>query len=256
MDRLEDRSLWFNDQGLPQARSVGEIAGIVETEPQFAGFTDALDQWVGRMGEPTATSLARLLDPEGVPYLAALRYKDSGLRKRAEWENIWAEQRREDDGTRAPGADPIPVPPKYTSADFVKQSYWSHRGKLDVPKERFIAYPGAGRATDPSPLLGWAGWNHAQQGLALGRIITDRTAETTDPAVLTPLIAGVAELLPWIRQWHSGPDPDLGIDLFEYLDGQVDSWADLIAVPRDDLPQWRPPKATRGRRSATTGRSK
>jgi hypothetical protein len=254
LDRLEDRSLWFNDQGLPQARSVGEIAGIVEIDSVFAGFTDALDQWVGRKGESTTVSLTRLLESEGVPYLAALRYKDSGLRKRAEWEHTWAEQRKEDDGTRDPNADPITVPPKYTGADFVKQSYWSHHGKLDVPKERFIAYPGAGRATDLSPLLGWAGWNHAQQGLALGRIITDRSAESSDPTVLTPLVAGVAELLPWIKQWHSGPDPELGIDLAEYLDAQIDAWTDLIGLPRQDLQAWRPPKGTRGRRAAATHR--
>jgi Domain of unknown function (DUF7008) len=83
LDRLEDRWFWFNDQGLPQPRSVAEMAVLVETAEQFSGFTDALDQWVDRRGEPTAKSLATLLEPEGVPYLAALRYKDSGLRKRA-----------------------------------------------------------------------------------------------------------------------------------------------------------------------------
>ncbi len=252
LDRLEDRSLWFNEMDQPQPRSVAEIGGIVETDPQFAGFIDALDMWVGQKGASTTASLTKLLEPEGVPYLAALRYKDSGLRKRAEWESVWAQQRKEDNGTRPAGADPIPVPPKYTSADFVKQSYWSHRGKLDVPKERFIAYPEAGRATDPSPLLGWAGWNHAQQGLALGRIITDRSAESYDPAVLTPLVAGVAELLPWVKQWHSGPDPNLGVDLAEYLDGRLDAWTDDIGVPRADLAHWRPPKATRGRRPASS----
>ena len=40
----------------------------------------------------------------------------------------------------------IPVPPKYTSADFLKSTYWKLRGKLDVPKERWICYPGAERA--------------------------------------------------------------------------------------------------------------
>jgi hypothetical protein len=29
-----------------------------------------------------------------------------------------------------------PRPPKYQGADFQKQSYWRHRDKLDVPKER------------------------------------------------------------------------------------------------------------------------
>jgi hypothetical protein len=33
----------------------------------------------------------------------------------------------------------IPVPPKYTSADFLKTDFWRLRGKLDVPKERWIS---------------------------------------------------------------------------------------------------------------------
>ncbi|MEW2146959.1 hypothetical protein AB0869_29530 [Micromonospora vinacea] len=49
----------------------------------------------------------------------------------------------------------IPVLPKYTSADFPKKSSWKHRGKLDVPKERFVSYPGASRDGDPSLPVGW-----------------------------------------------------------------------------------------------------
>ena len=113
--------------------------------------------------------------------------------------------------TRAPTVPAtIPVPPKYTSADFRKPSYWSARGKLDVPKERFIVYPGAGRETDPTPLLGWAGWDHAQQSLALATIIQQREAEGADEA-LVPLVAGMAELQPWVEQWHAEIDPLFGI---------------------------------------------
>ncbi len=114
---------------------------------------------------PPARHLAKLLADEGVPFLAAYRYKPSGLDKRADWEHTWALQRREDAGEKLDS--PIPVPPKYKSADFAKTSYWSHRGKLDVPKERFISYPNAGRDTDSTELLGWAGWDHAEQALAL-----------------------------------------------------------------------------------------
>jgi hypothetical protein len=83
-------------------------------------------------------------------------------------------QRREDAGEQVAL---IPVPPKDPSGDFARKSYWDARGKLDVPKERFVAYPDAGRGTDPTRLLGWAGWDHAEQGLALGRIVTEREAE-------------------------------------------------------------------------------
>jgi hypothetical protein len=57
----------------------------------------------------------------------------------------------------------IEVPPKYASGDFTRTSCWRNRGNLDVPKERLISYPGAGRGGDDTALLGWAGWEHLQQ---------------------------------------------------------------------------------------------
>ena len=165
LDRLEDRKFWFDRAG-PAAAPLGRAArrrGFPRPE-----LVDVLALWEGRPDVPVSRSLARLLDGEAVPFLAAYRYKESGLRKRAAWEHTWDLQRREDAGTYDAAKDgPIPVPPKYTSADFTKVAYWSHRGKLDVPKERFVLYPGAGRDTDPTALLGWAGWDHAQQALAL-----------------------------------------------------------------------------------------
>jgi hypothetical protein len=71
--------------------------------------------------------------------------------------------------------------------------YWAARGKMDVPKERFIFYPNAGRETDPTMVLGWAGWDHAQQSLALSIIIGDRQKEGWADERLVPLVAGLAE---------------------------------------------------------------
>ena len=244
LDRLEDQSLWFTPQGTPLPRSIGELAGQVETNTEFI---DALDLWAGQKDAPVTATLIKLLADEGVPYLAAMRYKDSGLRKRAEWERVWDMQRDEDAGLIA--ATDIPVPPKYTGADFVKQSYWSHRGKLDVPKERFITYLGAGRETDPTPLLGWAGWNHAQQGIALATIYAWRESEGIDLNELVPVVAGIAEILPWVKQWHAGVDPNIGVDLAEYLTGQLAEKSAAVSVPVDDLNKWRPVKTTRARKA-------
>ena len=72
----------------------------------------------------------------------------------------------------------IPVPPKYKKEDFLRTSYWNQRGKLDVPKERFISYPGASPDSDDSLLLGWAGWDHREQAHALITLIEERS--TTD----------------------------------------------------------------------------
>lgn len=246
LDRLEEKSLWFTAQGTPQTLSVAELAGHVEKDPEFI---TALDLWAGRKDAPVTEMLVKLLADEAVPYLAAMRYKDSGLRKRAEWERVWDLQRDEDAGLVK--ATDIPAPPKYTSADFVKSSFWSHRGKLDVPKERFISYPGAGRATDPTPLLGWAGWNHAQQGIALATIYAYRESEGMPLTELVPVVAGIAEVLPWVKQWHSGVDPTFGIDLADYLTGQLNEKAAAVGVPVPDLTSWRPPSPTRGRRIAS-----
>ena len=54
----------------------------------------------------------------------------------------------------------IPVPPKYDTEDFVSTTFWRLRGKLDVPKERFITYPHCNRDADRTPVIGWAGWDH------------------------------------------------------------------------------------------------
>ena len=213
LDRLEDKSLWFTNQGTPQPLSVAELAARVETN---AEFITAVDMWAGQKDAPVAKTLEKLLKDEAVPFLAELRHKPSGLRKRAEWEKVWELQRQEDAGLVK--AEDIPVPPKYTSADFRKQSYWSHRGKLDVPKERFISYPGLGRATDPTPLFGWAGWNHAYQGIALATIYAQHEADSTSVAKLATIGEGLAELTPWVRQWHNGPDPLLGLNLADYLE--------------------------------------
>ena len=76
------------------------------------------------------------------------------------WERTWDLQRREDAGE---DVGPIPVPPKYASADFLNSDLWRLRGKLDVPKERFVTYPHASRNGDPSLVVGWAGWDHLRQ---------------------------------------------------------------------------------------------
>ena len=141
------------------------------------------------------------------------------------------------------------MPPKYTTADFRKQSYWSARGKLDVPKERFILYPDAGRETDPTPLLGWAGWDHAQQSLALATIIQQRQAEGAPDATLVPLVAGMAELQPWVEQWHAAIDPPFGVSPAAFCGEQLRAHSQALGVTRDDLARWRPAPTTRGRKA-------
>ena len=243
LDRLEDRRFWFDAQRRPLPRSVAQLADDVTRD---ADLVSVLALWEGRPDVPVTQSLVRLLADEAVPYLAAYRYKDSGLRKREAWEEMWKLQRREDAGDRV---GPIAVPPKYTSADFRKNSYWQARGKLDVPKDRFIVYPDAGRETDPTPLLGWAGWDHAQQSLALSLIIGDREKDGWDDDRLVALVAGLAELQPWVEQWHGEVDPDYGVSLAAFCREQLTARAAQVGRTLEELGAWRPEAPARGRRA-------
>lgn len=172
-------------------------------------------------------------DIEAVPYLARLRYTEKGLEKRAAWERTWELQRREDENARkkaegrwGPGdveALAIPVPPKYDPKDFKDPAYYRLRGKLDVPKERFISYPGCESDDDKQPLYGWAGWNHLQQAQALAALYEDRKREGWTKERLAPMLEGLRELLPWLKQWHNDPSEEFGgLKLGDYFEGYVE----------------------------------
>ena len=246
LDRLEAKRFWFDGQGRPLPRSVAQLADDVGRD---ADIVSVLALWEGRPDVPVTQSLVRLLADEAVPFLAAYRYKDSGLRKREAWEETWQLQRLEDAGEKV---GTIAVPPKYTSADFRKNSYWQARGKLDVPKERFILYPDAGRETDPTPLLGWAGWDHAQQSLALSLVIGERERDGWADDRLVPLVAGLAEVQPWVDQWHAEVDPGYGVSLAAFCREQLTARAAQVGRTLKELAAWRPAPAARGRRARST----
>lgn len=109
-------------------------------------------------------TLASWLPDEAVPFLAAHRFTDSGLAKHTVWQETWALQRREDAGENV-GA--LPVPPKYDSKDYRDARYWRLRGKLDVPKERFIAFTEVPGRSGVETLYGWAGWTAQQRVKAI-----------------------------------------------------------------------------------------
>ncbi|MEV6602419.1 BREX-2 system adenine-specific DNA-methyltransferase PglX [Actinoplanes sp. NPDC051346] len=226
LDRLEAPELWA---GQPMPLSVAQLADRVNGD---ADFRHVLELWVGHDNYDLAKALWQLLADEHVPYLPAQRYKPSGLRKRAVWERTWALQRREDNGETVE----IDVPLKYTSADFVRASFWRARGKLDVPKERFISYPKASRATDGSELLGWAGWDHLQQAQALATVYLDRKTQESWPAhLLLPLLAGLVELEPWLHQWYAEERPDFPGSPAQFFTDFINAELDALSSDRSAL---------------------
>ncbi len=262
LDRLEARHLWFavddNGDDQPVPHTVRTLTDRVRGAEDFDSVAALwASDVLGRPDAELAEVVGALVDTEHVPFLAVYRYKPAGLAKRAEWERTWALQRKEDAIAARLGQDDVthpeirraikdeigevPVPPKYGPSDFVRGSYWSQRGKLDVPKERFVSYPGASRNGDGSLLLGWAGWDHREQAQALAVLITQRRGDDGWPAErVTPLLAGLAEVLPWVRQWHGGIDPRYGASPADIYSGFLDAQLAELQLTAEQLSGWLP----------------
>jgi hypothetical protein len=172
----------------------------------------------------------------------------------------WIEQRlakevkRYQDERKTEEVGKIPVPPKYQSKDFQKADFWRLRGGLDVPKERWISYPGCERGADGSLPIAWAGWNHLQQAMALASYFIDmKEREGWSPERLQPLLAGLLDLVPWLKQWHNEMNPDFGARMGDYYESFVSDEARALQFTLDDLRSWKPAAqpARRGRRRTT-----
>ncbi len=110
-----------------------------------------------------------------------------------------------------------------------------------MPKERFVSYPAATRDGDGSLLLGCAGWDHREQAQALAVLATERrTEDGWARERITPLLAGLAELLPWVAQWHGEVDPAFGSSPAELYQGFLDAQLAELHLTRADLAAWRP----------------
>ena len=273
LDRLEAARFW------PETalQRVGEIAARTERDSDFMAMA-AL--YTGHLGFDVPSLILALLKDESVPALKVLRYKESGLRKRLDWEQTWEQQRAEDamdaavaiehpsfegeseaewqarikpeqDKRKAAQVGKIPSPPKYASADFLNTTLWRLRGGLDVPKERFFTVP------DPQApgewLYGWAGWNPAQRVRALaGAYLHAEQSSGVDPVHLIPMLSAVQEELPWVLQWHNAMDPDLDVRPGEYFRSWLGEQLNRHGWTADSLNDWRP-VATRGRRARGSG---
>lgn len=297
--RLEAPALWpaSADQP-PQLTSISRLAEAVSRDAEFMQIA-ALYARHSDFDLPQL--VAELVAAESVPALPVQRYTETGLRKRAQWQDTWALQRREDAidaeldteeharrqelmkivteqaGGSAPDADAlawvqdtlnkefvllrkerkarevgaIPVPPKYQSKDFLKADFWRLRGGLDVPKERWVSYPGCERGSDGSLVIAWAGWNHLQHATSLAGYYMDmKDSEGWEPARLQPLLASLLELVPWLEQWHNELDPVFGERMGDYYRSFVTDEARALGFTLDDLRAWKPAAtaAKRGRK--------
>jgi hypothetical protein len=205
----EALDLWLADRIEAWARerkepfTVRQAAGALRADPAVLAVAELS---AGRADFDLDTLVAERIRVDSVPGNKHHVFKPEGLIKRRAWEQTWDLQHREDAGKLPLGDDgkpvPIPVPPKYDRGDYLKAESWSLRGKLDVPKERFIAFTEAPPEVADEPLYGWAGWTHRERARAL--LALDEKAEGAGVKVQDRygLLYGVWFLLPYVA-WES-----------------------------------------------------
>ena len=269
-NRLESPDYW------PERR-LATASALAERAATDRDFQQVATRYVGHAGVDLGVLVAELVESQSVPALPVQRYKPSGLAKRADWERTWMLQRREDEiDTEVAAISPpregetekehaarrqaeqrhrkqaevgnLVPPPKYRSVDFLKPSYWRLRTALDVPKERFVSFPQMGRDLDPSLLLGWAGWDALSLAQAVAAYYTEVMEQDGWTAErLTPLLAVLLELLPWLKQWHNEIDPDYNQGLGDVFDTFLNSQLATHGLTEYDLRSWAPPKRIKRR---------
>jgi SAM-dependent methyltransferase len=263
---LERAESALHERPDPRPLSVRALAQILHADPKVRAVAEVL---TGSSTFDLEVVLGGLMEREAVSSATCQRYTDEGIQRRRGWERTWELQRREDAGE----AVTVPKPEKYDQKDFEQAgTVWRLRGKLDVPKERFIAYP---TATPPSgatgkagDVYGWAGWTHLQQlqaavelwqeelGLHLHEVIPRATrreleeslgAEAAQNAALQrdavarerllPILQTLVDLLPWVRQWHD-QDGETASSFEAYLAAE----ARKLEVSLDEAHLYRRPK--------------
>jgi hypothetical protein len=266
---LDESGLWSHLEITSAAKVSERLQGDVQ-------FRLVAELFRGRPDFDMTALVTELVDSESVPLISAQRYTETGLRKRSAWNRTWDLQRREDaidaevkadsgfpdlkkpevgKKRKADEVGEITVPPKYDSKDFQKSSYWTLRGKLDVSKERFISFPHCERDIDPTSVIGWAGWNYLQQAQAIAAYYERvKNHEGWTPQRRAPLLTGILELIPWLKQWHNEIHPEYHERMGDFFQQFVEDEARAMEMTLADIRTWTPPvqSRTRGRKKRIT----
>ena len=127
-----------------------------------------------------------------------------------------------------------------------------------LPEDRLLAAAGQARRaqgtldqlpalptdSDPTLVVGWAGWNHLEQATALVAYYDARKREGWDAKRLTPLLAGLDQLLPWIHQWHPEIDKEFGETAGQSFQTMLEHDAHELGLTLEDIRNWEPPATT------------
>lgn len=248
---------------------------------QDAQFQNIAELFTGNSLFDIQQLVSELVASDEVPQMAAARLKPASIMKYRAWQETWDKQRQEDAidvefgvaeplleedakhaakvtawnaakeqaaAEKAEKMGTIVVPPKYSSTDFRKPSYWSLRGKLDVAKERFFSLPSCEKPGDATLVIGWAGLNHLQRAQAIAAWYVERkVSDGWGAEQLLPILVALDELIPWLKQWHNELDPEYGERLGDYFEGFLNEELRELELQRDDLLNWLLKETTKSR---------
>ncbi|GKW48595.1 BREX-2 system adenine-specific DNA-methyltransferase PglX [Halomonas sp. NCCP-2165] len=279
LDRLEEEA----KANGPELITGAQLADRVRHDEKFQQVSEL---YTGNPLFDAQQLVTELIAVDEVPQMAPARLKPAAMKKFRAWQETWDKQRQEDaidaefgvaeplspedaenaekvkaykaaqkqaEARKAAEVGTIPVPPKYAATDFRKGSYWSLRGKLDVPKERFFSLPGCEKPGDSTPVIGWAGLDHLQRAQAIAGWYMDRKdRDGWEADKLMPMLVALEELIPWLKQWHNELDPEYGERMGDFYEGFLFEELRQLELTRDNLLAWQPPAAKRGRRRKTT----
>ena len=232
-----------------------EVAHLVSSLQDDSRFLAVASIYQKRRDVDLAGLVSSLLVEASVPNHSLHVYTPTGASKRAAWERVWAEQRREDAGE---AIDEIPVPPEYSqgsrgkSKDFLETRYWRLRGKLDVPKERFVAFTEVPGREGDATLYGWAGWTPLQRVKALLAIDEELEDGGVPIADRVGLLDSAWRLLPDVAREDAAAASRLKAEL-QALVGADGPSAEMLEDWRTRFP---PPKGRTKRKAKKAPRRK
>ena len=167
-------------------------------------LVEALELLADRKDADSAATRRRLVARRGRPAPRRQRLTDSGLRKRAVWERSGScsaprtrRGRRDDPGAAEVRAGRLPLAVVLEAARQARRPEGALRPDPERrARRRQLAGRRLGRLGRARPRSRARRPDHEL-----------REQDAADAERLTPLLAGVLELLPWIHQWHPETDP-------------------------------------------------
>ena len=197
LDRLEALFMDSGPLADPRPWSLDDVVNALRDDPRIAA---AVEVRVGTANFDLSRQVEVLLVGNAIPDNPLRVYTASGLAKWRAWQHTWALQDREDAGETVD----VEVPPSFARGDFQRAEYFKLRGKLNVPRERFILFEDL-----TPPRYGWNGWRDEARALAQVEAYTQAESDPTqslpmpsmeDPRRCGPTI-GLWEALPDLKRW-------------------------------------------------------